>query len=499
MRRAGILLHITSLPSNGPIGDLGPAAHAWLDWLRGAGCRVWQVLPLNPVGPGGCPYASTSALAAEPALISLEGLVADGLLDGVGPAPGAGDQVDWAAVDAWKRPLLSRAGRRLAQLDPAALAAYADARPWAREWALFAALHARRESDWQSWPEAGLRDRDPAALAEAREALRPEIDEAIALQLLFDRQWAALRAAAAARGVALMGDMPLFVSGDSVDTWADRDLFQLGPDGYPTVVAGAPPDAFSEEGQRWGSPCYDWPVHEARGFAWWRRRIDRLFELTDIVRIDHFRGLQATWTIPAEAETATAGAWKEVPGSAMFKALGPRNLVAEDLGVITPAVEALRAEVGCPGMKILQFAFGEGPHHAYLPHNYEGPDCVAYTGTHDTDTAVGWYRAAGPREQDRYRRYAGADGADVAWDLIRLAWASVASIAIAPMQDVMGLGSEARMNIPGTTGPGNWGWRMRGAPWWAEGRLRELAESYGRLTDPKPRRGGAAGEVEGEE
>ncbi len=479
MRRAGILLHITSLPSRGPVGDLGPAAHGFLDWLVGAGCSVWQVLPLNPLGPGGSPYASASAMAAEPALLSVEALVADGLLEPVS-APGAGDRVDWEAVEHWKRPLLSRAARRLVELEPEALEGYARRRPWVADWALFSALSAERDGDWQSWPEGGLRDRDPAALAEARRDLRPAIDEAIALQLLFDRQWAALRAAAAARGVSILGDMPLFVSGDSAETWSRRDLFRLDAGGRPSAVAGAPPDMFCEEGQLWGAPVYDWPAHRAEDFAWWRARIDRAFALFDWLRIDHFRGLSATWTVPAGAVSAAAGRWERVPGEALFAALGDRPLLAEDLGVITPDVEALRRSVGCPGMKVLQFAFGEGPDHPYLPHNYRGRDWVAYTGTHDTDTVRGWYASTGEGDRDRYRRYVGRDGSDVAWDFIRLAWSSVADTAIAPMQDVLDLGSEARMNVPGTAG-GNWGWRVSQVPHWAQGRLRDLAESYGRL------------------
>ena len=485
MRRAGILLHITSLPSRGPVGDLGPAAYGFIDWLANAGCRVWQILPVNPVGPGWCPYASPSAFAAEPALLSLEGLVADGLLEpsAVGVPPQAREQADWQAVEEWKRPLLRRAARRFAAAEPEALAEYALKKPWASEWALFSTLHVRENKGWQDWSDAALRTRDPAALAAAKVELSESVSEAIALQYLFDRQWDALVAYARARGVTLFGDMPLFVSGDSCDTWSNPQLFSLDEGGRSTEVAGAPPDAFSEDGQLWGSPVYDWSAHAAEGFRWWKQRVGRALEQVDLLRIDHFRGLQATWTIPSTAETAREGVWKTVPGAALFEALGPQPLVAEDLGIITPEVEALRAAVGCPGMRILQFAFGEDAHHAYLPHNYDA-NTVVYTGTHDNDTTRGWYATAGGAAQDRYRRYVGGDGSDVAWDFIRLAWSSVADTAVAPMQDVLDLGGEARMNVPGTE-DGNWSWRLTDIPWWAEGRLRDLNESYGRLPPPK--------------
>jgi len=488
MRRAGILLHITSLPSRGPVGDIGPAAYGFVDWLANAGCRVWQILPVNPVGPGWCPYASPSAFAAEPALLSLDGLVSDGLLElsEVGPRPQARGEADWMSVDGWKRPLLSLAAKRLAAAEPEALAEYARSKPWAGEWALFSTLHARENRGWQDWSDAGLRARNPTDLAAARAELSGAVGEALALQLLFDRQWAALKAYARGKGVTLFGDMPLFVSGDSCDTWCDPQLFALDEAGRATEVAGAPPDAFSDDGQLWGSPVYDWSAHTAEGFSWWKRRVGRALEHVDLLRIDHFRGLQATWTIPADAETAREGTWKEVPGAAMFEALGSLPLVAEDLGIITPEVEALRAAVGCPGMRILQFAFGGDAHHGYLPHNYDA-NTVVYTGTHDNDTTRGWYATAGGVAQDRYRRYLGADGADVSWDFIRMAWGSVAETAIAPMQDVLDLGGEARMNVPGTE-DGNWGWRLQDIPWWVEGRLLDLSESYGRLPPPKPAR-----------
>ena len=480
MRRGGILLHVTSLPSRGPIGDLGPAALGFLDWLRDAGCRVWQILPLNPVGPGGSPYASPSALAAEPALISIEGLIDDGLLPPCA-LPEASWQVDWEAVRGWKRPLLRDAARRLAEIDPAALDAYQRQNPWVADWALFSALHAR-EYGWQGWSDAGLRARDPAALEAARRALAPQIQEALALQLLFDRQWARLRASATERGIAILGDMPLFVSGDGCDTWAHRALFELDADGRSSVVAGAPPDAFTPDGQLWGAPCYAWDAHRAEGFAWWRRRVTRLLHHAHVARIDHFRGLAATWTIPADAEKATAGDWRPAPGADLFDALGVPGdaLVAEDLGTITPDVEALRRRVGCPGMKVLQFGFGEGADHPYLPHNYLDSNWVAYTGTHDNHTARGWYANAAPHEADRFRRYVGRDGSDVAWDLIRLAWSSRADTAITPMQDALSLDGGHRMNTPGTT-EGNWGWRYDNLPHWVAGRLRDLSESYGRL------------------
>ncbi|MCK6521585.1 4-alpha-glucanotransferase [Myxococcota bacterium] len=479
MRRAGILLHISSLPSPGPVGDIGPAAHRLVDWLARAGCTTWQVLPLNRVGPGFCPYASPSALASEPALISLEWLIRDGLLD-PRPLPLPTAKVEVDGVNHWKRPLLREAADRLIARDPERVEEYARQNPWVTDWALFAELHEEVGEGWWSWENAGLRDRKKDAIKKELKRREAGVKRQIALQLIFDQQWEELRSYADRRGVQLIGDVPIFVMGDGCDTWVNRELFELNAEGRPSVVTGVPPDYFSPTGQLWGNPHYRWSAHEATGFAWWKLRLSRVLRHVHRARIDHFRGLAAAWTVPTTAQTAMEGYWTPGPGKALFDALGPLPLIAEDLGLITPDVHELRQHIGAPGMKVLQFAFGSDANHHFLPHNYPDPNWVCYTGTHDNDTAIGWYHSAPEPARHRYRVYAGRDGADVAWDLIRMAWASVANDAIAPMQDVMALGGEARMNVPGEA-EGNWTWRMHDPPWWAASRLRELAWSYGRL------------------
>ena len=434
MRRSGVLLHITSLPSRGPIGDLGPAARGFVDWLASAGQTRWQWLPLNPLGPGNSPYASPSAFAVEPALLSLEDLVADGLLSRRDlPRWRASEEVDWQAVWCDKRPLLERAAREHGVRG--------EVPEWLERWGAFAG------------------------------------EDAIALQQLCDRQLARLRAHAEERGVQLVGDVPIFVSGDGCDATSQPSLFDF------TKRAGVPPDYFSPTGQLWGNPHYAWDEPEV--FAWWRARFERVLEHVHRVRIDHFRGFAAAWAVPPGAETAMTGEWVPGPGLELFEALGldaPRQLIAEDLGVITADVEALRDALGAPGMKILQFAFGDDAmRHPFLPHDFETPNCVAYTGTHDNDTARGWYDSAPEEVRHRFRVYARSGGDP--WDLLRLAWSSTARDALAPMQDLLGLGNEARMNVPGTA-EGNWGWRLAEAPDEAlAARLRELTWACGRLPE----------------
>ncbi len=477
MRRSGILVHVSSLPSPGPIGDLGPAAHAWLDWLQHAGQRVWQVLPLNALGPGHSPYASPSAFAAESAYLSLELLVQDGLLDPVA-APEPTHRVDWETVLQWKQPLLHRAARALWVKDPDGMARWTAERPWAADWALFAAVR-DTHGDPTTWP-APLRRRESAALAAARADHQDALRTELALQRLFDRQWQTLRRAAHQRGIELLGDIPLFVSGGSADTWARPELFHLDAQGHTTRRAGVPPDYFSPQGQLWGNPHYAWPAHEAEGFAWWKARLDRCLEQVDRVRIDHFRGLSAAWAVDQGSDTAVNGAWVPAPGRALLAALGEVPLIAEDLGTIDQPVKDLRDDHGLPGMKILQFAFGDEPDHPFLPHNYDHDRWVVYTGTHDNDTVHGWYASADPKSRHAYRVYCGRDGKDVAWDLIRLAWSSIAADALAPLQDVMDLGADARMNTPGTV-EGNWSWRTPQLPGPEVAvRLRTLTEAYGR-------------------
>ncbi len=493
MRASGLLLHPTSLPGPDGIGDLGPEARAFAADLARAGCTFWQVLPLGPTGYGDSPYQTFSAFAGNPYLISPADLLAEGLLlpDDLHARPAfSAGRVDYGVLIPWKKRLLRRAFRRFREGGfphlEGALAAFRQAQVlWLEDFALFMALkEAHGGAPWTAWPRP-LRLRRPAALAAARKSLADAVDEVIFEQFLFFRQWQALREAAAARGVRFIGDVPLFVAHDSADVWAHPELFFLDADGNPTVVAGVPPDYFSATGQRWGNPLYRWEAHHRQGYAWWLARLRTLLGLVDVVRLDHFRGFAAYWEIPADAPTAEAGRWVPGPGAAFFAAvraaLGDPPLIAEDLGVITPDVEALRDRFGFPGMKVLVFAFDGGAKNPFLPHNFSGPNAVVYTGTHDNDTAVGWWQArASEAERDFARRYLAADGRDIAWDLIRAAWRSVAKWAIAPVQDVLALGNEARMNYPGRTG-GNWAWRMT-APLPEEvlARLAEFNALYGR-------------------
>jgi 4-alpha-glucanotransferase len=480
MRRAGVLLHLSSLPSRGPIGDLGPSARSFLGWLNQAGLRSWQWLPLNPLGPGNSPYASPSALACEPALLSLEDLASDGLIE-LPTLPPSAARVDWELVDAWKRPLLDRAAAALVKKAPRELEAWARQQDWARDWALYAALVERLGGGWWGWPEEfAERDRGALAGVEATPAYR----RALALQFLLDRQLARLRKEAERLDVQLIGDLPIFVSGDGCDTWVDRHLFRLDPDGRPSVQAGVPPDYFSATGQLWGNPHYDWCAMAEEDYRWWSQRLGRVLGHVHRVRIDHFRGFEAAWAVPREAETAMDGCWVEGPGLALFEAMGiaPERLIAEDLGIITPEVEALREGLGAPGMKVLQFAFGdEAMQHAFLPHNFEGTHWVVYTGTHDNETSAGWYADTDEGCRHRLRVLCASGGEEAAWDLVRLAWLSVAHDAIAPLQDLMGLGNEARLNVPGLA-EGNWAWRVRELPDAALAqRVRELTWASGRL------------------
>ena len=493
-RASGLLLHPTSLPGGHGVGDLGPEAYRFVDFLVAAGQGLWQIMPLGPPGFGASPYAARSAFAGNPLLVSLDRLVEQGLLspDDLRDAPsGDLERVDFPRVEAFKLERLRRAFTRLAG-HPEATARMTAFRAvhagWLEDYALFMALReAHREAVWTAWEPALVR-REPEALARARRELAGEIAFHAFAQWLFFEQWGALRRYANARGVRIIGDLPIFVAHDSADVWAHQEIFDLDERGEPVTVAGVPPDAFSATGQRWGNPVYRWPVLQARGFDWWVARFRAVLETVDIVRIDHFRGFQAAWHIPAQEETAERGTWVETPGRELFAAvraaLGPFPVIAEDLGLITPEVHALRRELGFPGMKVLQFAFGGGADNPYLPHNHE-PDSAVYTGTHDNDTTVGWYASLDERTRDHVRRYLAVDGNDIAWDLIRAALASVARIAVVPVQDVLALGSEARMNFPGRP-HGNWSWRLRPGqltPAHAA-RLRALTELYGRLAAP---------------
>ncbi len=473
-RTSGILLHPTSLPGPHGAGDLGPAAYHFVDWLQSAGQKLWQILPLGGVGPGNSPYMSSSAFAGNVLLIDLAELAACGWLTDADLVPDPAfrdDRIDYAALIPWRMARLARAAHACAEhATPAQRAAYeafcAEHASWLEDYALFMALaEAHPGRDWADWP-AMLARREPAALRSAATAHAERIAFWRFGQWCFFRQWQRLRAYANARGISIVGDAPIFIAPQSADVWARQDLFELDTDGRQRVVAGVPPDYFSATGQRWGNPLYRWSAHAADGYAWWTERVRHTFTLVDIVRIDHFRGFAAYWEIPASEPTAVHGRWLPGPGLALFeaiaKALGPLPIIAEDLGIITPDVDALRRATQLPGMRVLQFAFGGGADNLYLPHHHEAAT-VVYTGTHDNDTTRGWWQAASAAERDHVARYLGrrADelDTDIHWTLIRMAWASVADTAITPLQDVLGLDAAHRMNLPGE-GDGHWAWRF---------------------------------------
>lgn len=492
-RSAGVLLHPTCLPSRFGIGDLGPAADAYLEWLAGAGVRWWQVLPLNPPGPGFSPYSATSTFAGNPLMISPELMVGDGLLDerelAAFPALPA-ERVGFDEVVAAKGRLLHTAWERLMATPPGPVAddlerfAGEQAR-WLEEFVVYDAIRSSTGGEpWYEWPER-LRLHREADVREWADAHCEEVGFSRFCQFLFFRQWGRLRERAAARGVRFLGDVPIFVAYDSAEVWAHRELFLLDEDGAPTVVAGVPPDYFSTTGQRWGNPLYDWDRHREDGYAWWVSRLGHAAALCDAVRLDHFRGFVAHWEIPGAEETAVAGRWVSGPGRELFdavrEALGGLPFVAEDLGTITEDVHQLRHGLGLPGMAILQFAFSDQPRSTYIPYNLTR-DLVVYTGTHDNNTTVGWWlEDASEEEKDLARRYMAADGREINWDLVRLTMSSVCDLAVVPHQDLAGLGADCRMNTPGL-GDGNWAFRL--APWMLERpiqeRLAALIETYGR-------------------
>lgn len=505
-RASGILLHPTSLFGSSAIGDLGPAADAFADWLQDAGQRWWQMLPVGPPGMAHSPYDAQSAFAGNPMLISLARLVDDGWLptpDLAIPAGRTSGRVDYDAAEQVKEPQLrqafaafnARAGRK-------AVTGFERFRTanqsWLADFALYRTLkEIHQGSSWVDW-RPDLRTRRESALAAAREQFAEEIRYHEFVQFLFDRQWSALRAYCHDRGIGLIGDMPIYVAHDSADVWSHQSLFTLDRSGRPARVAGVKPDYFSKSGQLWGNPLYRWDVLKASGYDWWLARLATLFQRFDAVRLDHFIGFQRYWEIPGGAKSARTGRWRTGPGAELFErvrtVLGPVQLIAEDLGLVTPEVRALRDQFGLPGMRVLQFGFGsDADAHEYLPHNYPR-HCVAYTGTHDNDTAVGWFRDSGVgsttrttaeiREQhSRALQYLGGDAREFHWDMIRAVQVSVANTVIIPMQDVLGLGSATRMNRPGV-GTGNWAWRLLPGQLDTQSahRLRRLAEAYGRLS-----------------
>jgi 4-alpha-glucanotransferase len=469
-RCSGVLLHPTSLPGPHGAGDFGPAAYHFVDWLVSAGQSLWQILPLGGIGPGNSPYMSNSAFAGNVLLIDLQALQQAGWLEPGDLAPAAGfehHRVDFGRVVPWRMERLHRAAARFA--DGAAPAERKDYDAfcthhagWLGDYALFMALaefHAGRP--WCDWAPA-LAQRDPAALAQARSQHAEALGFWQFCQWCFFRQWARLKAYANTRGIRIVGDAPIFVAYQSADVWARQALFELDARGRPEVVAGVPPDYFSATGQRWGNPLYRWDAHRAEGYAWWTERVRCTFELVDIVRIDHFRGFAGYWEIPAHEPTAVIGRWLPGPGAALFDAieaaLGELPIIAEDLGVITPEVDALRRRFKLPGMRVLQFAFGSGNDNPYLPHNHER-GTVVYGGTHDNNTSIGWWAEATDAERAHARDYLATDGHGIAWARIRAASASVADTAIHPLQDVLELAGDCRMNLPGKGG-GYWEWRF---------------------------------------
>lgn len=469
-RASGVLLHPTSLPGPHGSGDFGPAAYHFVDWLVAAGQMLWQILPLGGIGPGNSPYMSTSAFAGNLLLIDLAELQQLGWLEPgelEAPAGAAAQRLDFATVVPFRMDRLARAVQRFAQRASAAQRQDFDTfrarhASWLADYALFMTLAERHGwRDWCDW-DAPLAAREPAALDAALQEHLARVLFYEFGQWCFFRQWGALKAYANQRGVKIVGDAPIFIAYQSAEVWARPELFELGDDGRPTVVAGVPPDAFSATGQRWGNPLYRWSAHANEGYAWWTERIRRIFELVDIVRIDHFRGFAGYWEIPAGEPTAMVGHWRPGPGAALFEAigrsLGALPIIAEDLGVITPDVLALRKQFAFPGMRILHFAFEGGSGNTYLPHNHES-DAVVYTGTHDNDTTLGWWAAMDEAQRASIRDYLHSDGREIHWALIRAACASVADTVVHPMQDVLGLDGAHRMNFPGF-GSGYWEWRF---------------------------------------
>lgn len=468
-RSSGILLHPTSLPGPFGIGDLGPEAYKFIDFLADSGCTLWQVLPLGPTGYGDSPYQCFSAFAGNPYLISPEILIEESLLsknDLVDMPRWDAKRVDFGEMYYWKPTILEKAFIKFEASASGSMREEFDAfcrdnEAWLDDFSLFMALkNLNGGSAWNEWPK-DQRQRVKTALEIAQKDQSESIIRQKFNQFLFFRQWNALREYVHEKGLQIIGDIPIFVAMDSADAWSHPDLFFLDKSGVPTVVAGVPPDYFSPTGQLWGNPLYDWSKHEQTGFKWWIERIRATLGIVDIVRIDHFRGFAGYWEIPGGALTAEKGRWVPGPGAKLFhairSALGDLPIIAEDLGEITPDVVELRDMFALPGMKILQFGFS-GPENPFLPHHYM-PNCVAYTGTHDNDTALGWYRTAPPHERDFYHRYINHDNADVPSDMMRALWASVAVFAIAPLQDFLRLGPEGRMNFPGKVG-GYWTWRM---------------------------------------
>lgn len=503
-RASGVLLHPTSLPSDYGVGDLGANAYKFVDFLESAKQTYWQVLPLGPTGYGDSPYQSFSAFAGNTNMIAPELLVKEGFLsqEEIDQKPDFPvGKVDFGLLYDWKNHILALAFERFKQTTSVDLRGKFETFSqqesyWLDDYALFRAIKKSQDQKlWLEWDER-LKLRDEAALNQAREVLRDDIQAQKFQQWLFFRQWSDIKKYANDKGIKIVGDVPIFISLDSSDVWCNPQEFKLKADGSPKTVAGVPPDYFSATGQLWGNPIYNWDAMQADGFKWWIARVRATLKTVNVVRVDHFRGFAASWEVPGGDTTAVNGQWVNVPGVALFNALknafGDLPFWAEDLGVITPDVEELRDGFGFPGMRILQFAFGGDTKNHDLPHNYIN-NCVAYTGTHDNDTTVGWFNSgvgAGStrnvseirREHDFCLKYLNSDGKEIHWDFVRAVWASVSNTAIAPMQDLLGLGNEARINLPGST-DGNWYWQCKDGDFSDEiaERLLELTQTYGRV------------------
>ena len=488
-RCCGVLLHPTSLPGSGGIGTLGADARRFVDLLHEMGMSIWQVLPLTPPACGNSPYSAFSAFAGNPLLLDLDQLAVEGDLPHDYQFKKFPDnKVDFRAVEKYKLPLLRQAAETFFAAGGNARKEefwhFCNSTGWLHDYALFMALKKRyKNKSWHQWPE-GLALLKQETYEKVSEEFGTEIGLHKYMQWQFHRQWHALRSYANSQGIRLFGDIPIFVAHDSVDVWRNRNIFLLDGKGAPTVVAGVPPDYFSSTGQLWGNPLYNWNILEQQKYDWWIERFRQTFILFDGIRIDHFRGFEAAWHVPAGDPTAEHGTWTKGPGSKffdeVFAALGKLPIIAEDLGVITPEVETLLEYCGYPGMKILQFAFDSGSDNPYLPHNHNR-NCVVYTGTHDNNTTQGWYDTISPTLRHETREYIGCENSDIAGSMLRIALMSVADTAIIPFQDLLGLPSEARMNMPGTT-EGNWEWRFS---WGMIPRhmgpvMAEMVERYGR-------------------